>query len=165
MNENLTVYLTDHLAGSRFAIDMLERLRDKVDDKLFAARLTQLLEQIMEDRHVLESLVERINGRHHPVKEAGAWIAEKFSRWKLSADDPDDLGRFEILEALSLGVLGKMKLWQALSLIACNQPELRGPDYDYLASRAQAQHDQLETFRREAAEAALLEPQRQAQRV
>jgi|RhiMethySRZTD1v2_1073278.scaffolds.fasta_scaffold1964779_2 hypothetical protein len=34
---NLIVYANDLLAGSRLAIDMLKRIRDKVDDKLLAA--------------------------------------------------------------------------------------------------------------------------------
>jgi hypothetical protein len=155
MSDNLPTYMNDHLAGARFAIELLERLRDSTTDKRFADHLSQLLEQIEEDRDVLQGLVDRLGQRRSALKEAGAWLAEKASRIKLPAADDDILGTFETLEALSLGVLGKLKLWQALSLIAANEPLLRGLDYDELADRAQRQHDELEAFRLEAAHAAL----------
>jgi hypothetical protein len=156
MNDNLPTYLNDHLMGARFAIEMLERLRDSTKDTLFARHLSELLEQIEEDRDVLQRLIEQIGQQRNVLKEAGAWLSEKASRLKLPVAD-ESLGTFEILEALSLGVLGKLKLWQALSLISAEEPLLTSLDLRHLTSRARIQHDQLEAFRLEAAQGALLD--------
>src|SRR3954447_24395050 len=87
MNDNLPTYLNDHLIGARFAIEMLERLRDSTKNDSFARHLAELLEQIEEDRDVLQGLVEKIGQKRNVLKEAGAWLGEKASRLKLLADD------------------------------------------------------------------------------
>jgi hypothetical protein len=162
MNVNLPTYLNDHLMGARFAIEMLERLRDSTKNTSFARHLAELLREIEADRDVLQGLVERLGQKRSVLKEAGAWLGEKASRLKLPADD-ESFGKFEILEALSLGVLGKLKLWRALSVVAEHEPLLAGIDYAHLASRAQIQHDEFEAFRLEAAQFALLDQSSPAQ--
>ena len=156
MNDNLSTYLNDHLSGAQFATEMLGRLRDSTKDALFRRHLAELLNQIEDDRVVLQGLVERLGEHRNAIKEVGAWLAEKASRLKLRTPEEEPLSTFETLEALSLGVLGKVKLWQALSLIASDEPVLSGVNFGELESRARVQHDQLEAFRLEAAEAALL---------
>jgi len=52
------------------------------------------------------------------------------------------LGDFEALEALSLGVLGKVKLWDALAQIAQQLP-ISELDFDELIKRAQTQHAEI----------------------
>jgi hypothetical protein len=66
-----------------------------------------------------------------------------------------NLGTFEALEALRLGILGKRALWQALAVVAEGDGRLRGMDFHHLAARAQAQHTQVEERRLEAAPTAL----------
>jgi hypothetical protein len=51
------------------------------------------------------------------------------------------------VETLSLGVLGKLKLWQALLAIQNTDPRLQKLDYNTLIARAEAQHDKLEQLR------------------
>ena len=88
------------------------------------------------------------------LKEATAWIAEKASRAKLRVGSDDDLAVLEALEALSLGVLGKQKLWYALDRASKDDERLIGPDYRELAESAQLQHDRIEERRLMAVDAA-----------
>ena len=73
-----------------------------------------------EDRATLEEMIRTVGGTANPVKQAGAWIMEKFSRIKLS---PGGLGSEEMsalltVETLCIGVDGKLCLWTALKEVA-----------------------------------------------
>jgi hypothetical protein len=158
MSEPLATYLNDHLAGARFAIDMLERLQDARRDEEFKKFTQDLLCDIEQDRAVLQGIAVEVSGGQSAVKEAAAWLSEKVSRLKLQLDDNDDLSLFEALEALSLGVLGKLKLWQSLSEISDRDPRLTRIDLGRLVVRAQSQHDAIEVRRRRLAATVLSRP-------
>jgi hypothetical protein len=147
VSNNLGTYLNDHLAGARFAIDMLERLRDTAADAEFAQFTGEVLHEIEEDEAVLQRLADDVSGKSSTIKEATAWLAEKASRLKLRLGSNDELAVFEALEALSLGVLGKLKLWRVLSEIAEQHESLQGIAYEQLIARAASQHDRLEARR------------------
>jgi hypothetical protein len=151
MSEPLATYLHDHLAGARFAIDLLERLRDTQPSQDFKDFAQHLLRQIEEDREVLQRVVDDVAGGRSAVKEAAAWLSEKASRLKLRLGGNEALAVFESLEALSLGVLGKAKLWQALSEISAGDPRLEQLDLTQLIARAESQHDAIESRRRKLA--------------
>jgi predicted DNA binding CopG/RHH family protein len=154
MSDNLATYLNDHLAGARLAVDMLERLRDTSSDATFHASSDELLAQIESDRAVLQDLIDRVSSKS-VIKEATAWFAEKASRAKLRLGSENQLAVLQTLETLSLGVLGKQKLWQSLHRVSNSDERLVGPNYQELIERAKAQHDQIEQQRLAAAEAAL----------
>jgi hypothetical protein len=156
MADSLSIYLNDHLAGAKFAIESLERLRDSHRDKRLGRLASKILEEVQEDRAVLQDLCDKIGGNENMLKEAGAWLAERTARLKLRLSDDVDLGEFESLEMLSLGVLGKLKLWAALAAIAPDDARLGGVDFQALIRRAQTQHDELESLRMAAAKASLL---------
>ncbi len=59
------------------------------------------------------------------------------------------------LESLTLGVLGKLSLWQALEQVESDYPELASADLDRLIARAEAQHATLEQQRLAAGKRAL----------
>jgi hypothetical protein len=61
----------------------------------------------------------------------------------------------ETLEAVRLGIDGKLALWQALNAAAPVAPRLQGLDYERLAQRAEEQRRRVEVHRVEAARAAL----------
>jgi hypothetical protein len=75
----------------------------------------------------------------------------------MRADDKSSgpLRRLESLEAVALGIHGKLALWQALSAAAVAAPALRGVDYDDLAARASDQRARVEALRLDAARASL----------
>ncbi len=153
MSGQLATYLHDHLAGAKFAVQLLENLRDKTPDAAISQLSTDLLLQIEADRFVLAELAEQIGGKSSTVKEVAAWVAEKASRFKLTVGDL--MGTFEAIEALSLGVLGKLALWNALRSIRSMDARLDGVNLDDLITRANQQFAQLENARLRLAELVL----------
>jgi hypothetical protein len=101
----------------------------------------------MADQHIKEST----------IRKTGGSIAERLAELKLAIDDDakGGLRRLERLEALAIGVDGKIALWLALEEAALSNTELRGIDYDRLKQRGRDQRARLETLRLEAAREAL----------
>jgi hypothetical protein len=155
MTKHLATYLNDHLAGAAFAIELLERLRDTHPEEPLGRFAAEILGEIEEDRAVLQETARRCGSLGSAVKEVTSWLAEKASRLKLRFSGEIELGTFEALEALSLGVLGKRALWRALSVAAPSGDLLRHIDLERLIGRAESQYERLEAFRLEAAKAAL----------
>jgi hypothetical protein len=152
MSDSLATYLHDHLAGSNFAVELLEFLRDQHAGEPVGAFAATMLAEVEEDRRVLQGLIDRAGKGASIVKEAAAWLGEKLSELKLSGSP---LGTFEALEALALGILGKLALWRALELIADSDARVSGLDFRQLAERAQGQHSRVEERRLQAARDAL----------
>jgi hypothetical protein len=157
MSNRLTTYLNDHLAGSVAALEVLDHLialhRGTEREKLFTA----LRSEVEEDQKVLQQLLEQVGGKESRVRKAAAWLTEKFGEAKLRLDDPgnSELQRLEALEALGLGIQGKLALWRALAATTDRVPQLGTLDYDRLQRRATQQHEQVEAQRLQAARAAL----------
>jgi hypothetical protein len=154
-SDELETYLNDHLAGAASAIQMLERAVDDHAGTDLGAQLAELLGAIREDREALRQLVERLGYPEHSLKQAGAWLAEKVGRLKVGASQERPLARLELMEMLALGIYGKVKLWRALRAVAPRHPAVQELDLRRLDRRAQEQHDLVEAWRIEAAEAAL----------
>lgn len=79
------------------------------------------------------------------IRQAAAWISEKFARLKMKVDDLSGgkLKLLESLEAVAIGIHGKGSLWRALKVV----PMASGPDYDRLTWRADEQRERIETAR------------------
>jgi hypothetical protein len=155
MSDNLATYLHDHLAGATAGLELSEALRDQHENEALGRFAAELSGEIEFDRRTLEALAERVGAGGNPLKEAGAWLAEKVSRLKLGRAAAGELGALEALEALSLGIRGKQALWDALAVIAPGDPRVSGLDYGDLSRRAQAQHARVEEQRLNAARTAL----------
>jgi hypothetical protein len=155
MRDHLATYLNDHLAGARFAIDLLRRLQESFSDRPLGQFAADITAQVEDDHAVLKQIVEKIDSDKSTLKEAAAWVAEKASRLKLRMDEDGNLGVFEALEMLSLGIMGKLALWRALVTIAPSDDRLQGIDFGVLITQAQTQFNQVEARRLEAAVAAL----------
>jgi hypothetical protein len=148
VNDALSSYVHDHLAGAVVAVNLLQALRDEHAGEPLAPFAARLLEDVEADRETLRELAERIGApRGSALKEATAWIAEKVGRLKLGRTAAGPLGTFEALEALALGILGKLSLWRALAVVAEVDERLAGVDYEELATRAMAQHEAVEERR------------------
>lgn len=63
---------------------------------------------------------------------------------------------FEALEALALGIQGKLSLWRPLAVITQADYRLGGVDYERLIARAESQHERVEEKRLQAAPLALV---------
>jgi hypothetical protein len=151
MSNPLGTYINDHLAGSAYAIDLVEFLRDAYEGQELGQFAAWLLVEIKADREVLEGLRERAGGGSSAVKELTAWLGQKVSRLKLGHTANDGLGLFEALEFLEIGIHGKLELWRVFAVVAPANPQLRGIDFEHLANRAEKQRAEVESRRLQVA--------------
>lgn len=154
MSNVLATYLHDHLAGSNFAVDLLKTLREEHAGTPLGAFAATLLVDVEKDRDVLQGIIDRLGEAPPILKEAAAWVSGKVSQLKLGRSVGGALGTFEALEALALGILGKLALWRALRVIAEIDDRVGGIDFDELAKRALAQNAKVEDLRLDVARAA-----------
>lgn len=154
MTPPLNTYLQDHLAGARFALDLLQGLSEQTIDPPVARFASLLLNEIGDDCATLQTLVDRIGGDPSRLKEFAAWTAQKASRMKLDLNEP--IGIFEAIEMLTLGVQGKLALWNALRIVQTSDARLASLDVDRLTTRAVHQFAMLEDLRLQRAVAALV---------
>ncbi len=161
MSDPLTVYLQDHLAGSVQAIELVEFLCDQHKGDPLGVFASGLLVEIRADQEVLQRLADRMGGSSS-LKELTAWVAEKIARLKLSAKDKHDLGSFQALELLELGIHGKWALWRVLDEISASDWRLHNTDFGHLAARAETQRFQVEQRRLEVGRIALGDERRSA---
>lgn len=152
----LGIYLNDHLAGAAAGVRLAKRLHESNEgDATLEQPLAEIRAEIEADRTTLEAVMGRLGIRRGRIKPALAAAGEKLGRLKpngrLSSYSP--LSRLIELEALVVGVSGKLQLWRALerSLGA----DLRGFDFTELAARADRQRRLLEELHGAAAASAL----------
>jgi hypothetical protein len=90
--------------------------------------LGALKAEIEEDRDQLKTLMAKQQIEESRVRKAGGWIAERLAALKLGVDDDAHgrLRRLERLEALAIGIDGKIALWGALDAAASSNAELAG---------------------------------------
>ncbi|MGH2786403.1 MAG: hypothetical protein ACRDJV_00655 [Actinomycetota bacterium] len=149
----LGIYLEDHLAGSMAGLEMAKRAAGSNRDTELGLFLDQkLVAEISEDQQTLQQLMQRLGFAPNQVKQSVAWLGEKLGRLKLNGEitNYSPLSRLVELEALTLGVRGKLSLWEALRAVTDNG-EYAGVDLDAMIERATQQHAQLERFRHEVA--------------
>jgi len=146
-DKSLDVYLNDHLGGAMLGSDLAEQIRERAEGTPLGDLMARIAPDIEEDRQSLIDLMEQLGTPRNPVKQATAWLTEKASRVKFagatSAGEPN-LGLFMALEALTLGVAGKLSLWKVLKEVAGEYTPLAAANLDDLLARAQSQHDTLE---------------------
>ena len=155
-NEHLATYLNDHLAGAVAAVKLLEHLETTHRDTPVSPFAAALRADIEADRRELEGLMARLDVSESGPRKATAWLAERVTQLKLRVDDKagGTLRLLESLEAVSLGIEGKLTLWRTLAAGTQDLGELRGVDYDRLARRAEEQRARVEPIRLDAARAA-----------
>jgi len=149
----LTTYLNDHVAGSVAAIDLLDHLLERAPTPEAKRLFTDLRAEVAQDQETLQAVVRRTGADESGWRKAGAWIGEKLARLKLKFDDSTDgiLHELEAVEALSLGILGKLAMWRSLATVGDDVEWLRGIDLDRLQGRALDQHARAEERRLELA--------------
>jgi hypothetical protein len=152
-NELLGVYLSDHLAGSAVGVELAEKLASSNEGTPFGTAVAAVAEEIKEDRETLKGLVERLGIGKSPVKQAAGWVFEKVTRLRFNQQltGSGELTRLLETETLSLGIEGKLAMWQALKVIDGLDAELGPADFDGLIVRARRQRETLEPHRLEAA--------------
>jgi hypothetical protein len=156
-NQYLATYLIDHLAGSVAALELLEDLKTTYADTALANFFAQLQTDIAADRDELQTLMDRLQIVESQPRKVIAWLTEKSVELKLRLDDNarGPLRLLESLEAVGLGIQGKLGMWHALDASAVDFPPLLAlVDYERLAQRAEEQRRRVEIVRLEAAKTA-----------
>ncbi|HEX8134116.1 MAG TPA: hypothetical protein VF880_11910 [Actinomycetes bacterium] len=159
-NELLATYLNDHLAGAAAGVELAEKLGASYEGTPFGTAVAAVTEEIKVDRDTLQALIERLGIGKSPVKQAAGWVFEKATRLRFNRHltGSDALTRMLETETLSLGIEGKLALWQALKGIDGLDTELGRADFDRLIFRARQQRETLEPYRLEAATEAFTAP-------
>jgi hypothetical protein len=149
----LEIYLADHLAASAAGVALARRSARSNVGTALGETLRRLTAEIEDDRRTLQAIVAELGFRESKAKEAVAWFGEKVGRLKLNGQlrGYSPLSRVLELEALSVGVAGKLALWQSLQSVPALSARLPDCDLDQLAERARRQRAEIEAHRLEAA--------------
>jgi hypothetical protein len=152
-DELLEIYLADHLAASTAGVALARRTAESNAGTALGEVLRRLATEIEDDRRTLQTIVAELGFRESKAKDAVAWVGEKVGRLKLNGQlrGYSPLSRVLELEALSVGVAGKLALWQSLQSVPALSERLRDCDLDRLADRARRQRAEIEAQRLEAA--------------
>ena len=144
---NLGTYLNDHLAGSAAGTRLAARLAQSLRDS--DPELLELADEIRRDREALAEFMDRLAVERSQVKQALARVVELGSRAKTSRPlvRARELGTLLELEALVLGIEGKLRMWESLWLVARADPRISESEVAELARRAQDQIDLVEQVR------------------
>jgi hypothetical protein len=153
----LATYLNDHLGGSATGRELARRTLSENRGNEYGVVLEDVVRQIEEDVESLLELMRRVDVEPDRVKEALGWAGEKLGRLKLNGQllGYSPLSRLVELEALMLGISGKLAMWQALRVALADDPRLAGVDLEQLVERARDQRKTVEGLRRRAAVEAL----------
>jgi hypothetical protein len=153
--EDLEIYLCDHYAGGVGALELLERLAKEHADDSLGRFFRELRAEIGADHDQLLNLMKALGFEESSVRNAGAWIAEKFSQAKIGFTAAEDSRRrlLQSLETLLLGVTGKKLLWRALDAVKEGSPILARTNFEQLIARANEQAQRIENERLNVARA------------
>ncbi len=151
----LEIYLADHLAASTAGVALARRTAERNAGTALGDVLGRLAAEIEDDRRTLQRIAAQLGCRESRAKDALAWLGERAGRLKLNGQvrGYSPLSRVLELEALVVGVTGKLALWQTLQSPGLAE-RLAAFDLERLAERAQRQRAELEEQRRDAARAA-----------
>src|SRR5205823_2678348 len=135
------IYLNDHLAGSTIGQELVRRAAASNRGSDYGPFLAGLAAEIEEDRESLLEIMRSLDVGVDRIKVLGGWVAEKVGRFKLNGSllSYSPLSRLVELEALTLGVTGKLAMWRALEQLAAEEPRLRKRELSRLAKRAEEQ--------------------------
>jgi hypothetical protein len=150
----LEIYLADHLAAATAGVALARRTaRSNNAETEVTGVLRRLADEIEDDRQTLKGIVVELGFRKSKTKEAAAWVGEKVGRLKLNGQirGYSPLSRVLELEALSVGVAGKLALWESLLATPGIRERLSGFDLDDLSERARRQRGKIEESRLRAA--------------
>jgi hypothetical protein len=154
---NLEHYLNDHLAGAAGALVLVEDLSKRENSGIDAEFFKRLHEQIYADRELLIRLMDLANMERSSLLQAVGGVTARIGRLKLAWEgfNPGELGLFEALEVLAIGIQGKRLLWHALAEVAADFEAWSEIGFAALAEKARNQRDEVEKKRLAVARQAL----------
>ncbi len=153
----LSVYLNDHLTGASGGVELFRRAAPTQADPAARSTLLAMADEVADDRQALLDLMHQLDVTPQQHRIALGWLAEKVGRLKPNGSlfSRTPLTDLVELEAMRLGVEGKLACWQALEVVAAYDDRIASGEILELEARAQRQLEELETLRMNAAERAL----------
>lgn len=147
--KRLSIYLNDHLAGAVAGTELARRAAGNNKENEFGEFLGNLAHDIDSDRQSLKRIMELLEIKENPAKNATAWLSEKIGRLKLNGRimGYSELSRLIEVEGLSLGVKGKQALWKTLKELSSEDGRINASEVDRLLERALSQASDLEEER------------------
>jgi hypothetical protein len=151
----LAIYLQDHHAGAVAGQSLARRAASENEGTAYGEELARLAEEIEEDRRTLEAVMDRLDVGRDQLKDLAASAGERLGRLKPNGRwrEYSPLSRLLEVEAMMLGVTGKLALWRALARAAGEAVE--GIPLAELEARAESQRARLEELRLRAVTEAL----------
>ncbi len=155
----LEIYLADHVAAGRAGLALARRSARSNAGNETGQLLRRLAAEIQEDHQSLRRIVAELGFNRSRLKELVAWTGEELGRLKPNGQIAgySPLSRLLELETLSVGIAGKLALWQSLKQVPGIAERLPGIDLGQLVERAQRQHAEVEERRLAAAHEAFAE--------
>jgi predicted transposase YdaD len=152
----LATYLNDHLLGATAGGEFVRRAARENEGSELGGFLAPLADELEADREALKAIMGELGIKVDRVKVAAGWAAEKVGRLKPNAQlrGYSPLSPLVELEALSIGIQGKLALWRALAEVA-DEVGLDRARLQELAVRAESQRDDVERHRVQVARSAL----------
>lgn len=153
----LHAYLNDHRAGATGALHLIRRMQDADDPVTPSAFLEDLGDRVEADLETLEDVMSRLDIAHDTARAAAGWVGENLSRLRLSpaVTGSQHLTHVLELETISMGIQGKVMLWQSLQRAMGGDSRLLDVDFEALVERGRRQFDDVQAHRLDTAEAAL----------
>jgi hypothetical protein len=156
VSKYLATYLNDHLGGSTSGLELVRRAASENKGNELGVFLSGLATEIAADRDTLKEIMAELGVGEDRLKVAAGWLIEKVGRLKPNAQltGYSPLSPLVELEALELGIQGKLAMWRALLEVA-GPPPLDAPRLQELAARAERQAADVERHRLQVARPAL----------
>lgn len=141
----LGIYLNDHLAGATAGAGRARHLANASRGTALASDLDPLATEIAQDREILKELMRRLDIPARRYKICAGWVLEQAGRLKSNGRvvRRSPLSTMVELEALRMGVTGKVAVWQTLRRLSDTEDRLTPQLLDDLLDRA---HRQLRTL-------------------
>ncbi|MFF4832518.1 hypothetical protein [Streptomyces sp. NPDC001315] len=151
------MYLNDHLAGATAGTELARRMVAEHRDSAFGSELKALAAEISHDRQHLLRLLDDLDVAVSRYKVYGAWLGEKAARVKPNGRllRRSGLTMLVELEAMRLGVQGKVLLWRVLLSASADEPRLETDWLEQLLHRAERQLRTLDSLHARATTALL----------
>jgi hypothetical protein len=145
----LSIYMNDHLAGATVGQELARRAAGSNRGNDYGPVLEQTAREIAEDRESLLELMRILGVGVDRVKVLSAWVAERAGRLKMNGHllSYSPLSRLVEIEALVLGVTGKLALWRSLQLVADRDSLISNAGLEGLIERAERQRQELDNCR------------------
>jgi hypothetical protein len=141
----LSIYLQDHFAGASAGVSLARRVAQSNGETPAATSLREVAGEVAEDRETLKRLMHDLGVNPSITKNVAAWLAERAARLKPNGRTGGDRAYHQLheLELLSLGIGGKIALWESLRAARIDA----AVDLEALIDRARDQRERVEQQR------------------